>query len=163
MLYPHLISFLVRVPRPKPVNRLLLAALVALAVLLGLGLSLATPRQGRTTEPFCAVPPGYILIIANERGFNDSLSHQQANPSAPWPVIRARVGQTLNLIVCNDDAVATHGFAIEYYLQAGVAIAAHSSFKLSLTLDKAGSFWIYCSIPCPSHQWMLQGRLIVSE
>jgi hypothetical protein len=142
------------------VSRLLLAVLIAAALLLGLAVEMARP-QGEAKPLGCDVPAGYILIVANERGFNDSLSHLQANPREPWPVIRAKLGQTLNLVVCNDDEVATHGFAIEYYMPAGVAIPAHEAFKLNLVLDKAGNFTLYCTILCPSHPYMLNGRLIV--
>ena len=41
------------------------------------------PVSAQTTG--CTVPAGYVLIIADIDGYNDSVAQFEANASAPWP------------------------------------------------------------------------------
>jgi heme/copper-type cytochrome/quinol oxidase subunit 2 len=66
-------------------------------------------------------------------------------------------------MVCNTDDYSPHGFAIEHYLDAGVALMPHETFHVSFTADQAGNFTFYCNIFCPVHPYMLSGQLSVTE
>ena len=72
---------------------------------------------------------GFFLIIANLGGFNDSVTHLQKSPNEPWPVVRVHKGDRVNIMVCNTDDYSPHGFAVEHYLDAGVALMPHESFR----------------------------------
>jgi len=117
------------------------------------------PVSAQTTG--CTVPAGYVLIIADIDGYNDSVAQFEANASAPWPVIRAKLGERVNIIVCDTDDYSPHGFAIDHYFDGGTAIMPHQSFKISFVADEAGAFRIYCAIFCPVHFSMQNGELIV--
>jgi hypothetical protein len=84
------------------------------------------------------LPAGYILIIADIDGYNDSVAQFEENTSAPWPVIRANLGER-------------------------VGIMPHQSFKISFVADEVGTFRIYCAIFCPVHPYMQNGELIVTS
>jgi len=117
------------------------------------------PVSAQTTG--CTVPAGYVLIIADIDGYNDSVAQFEANASAPWPVIRAKLGERVNIIVCDTDDYSPHGFAIDHYFDGGTAIMPQQSFKISFVADEAGTFRIYCAIFCPVHFSMQNGELIV--
>lgn len=108
-------------------------------------------------------PPGFFLIIADLQGFNDSVTHIESSPNEPWPVIKVHRGDHVNILVCNTDDYSPHGFAIEHYLDAGVALMPHESFRVSFVADQVGSFTMYCNIFCPVHPYMLNGQVIVTE
>jgi hypothetical protein len=118
------------------------------------------PQTTRTAS--CLRPPGYFLIIANLQGFNDSVDHLLKAPNQPWPVIRVHEGDRVNILVCNMDDYSPHGFAIQHYLDGGVALMPHDTFRVSFIADQVGTFTIYCTIFCPVHPYMLSGQLIVS-
>jgi len=151
-------------------NKLLLVGILT-AVVVGSVVSiywpsLSTPaNQAPVTQRAadCVKPPGYFLIVANLDGFNDSVAHLQKSPNEPWPVIRVHEGDRVNIMVCNSDDYSPHGFAIERYLDAGVALMPHETFRVSFTADQAGNFTFYCNIFCPVHPYMLSGLLIVAE
>ncbi len=107
-------------------------------------------------------PPGYFLIIADLEGFNNSVSHLRNSPNEPWPVIKVHKGDRVNILVCNMEDYSPHGFAIQNYLDAGVALMPHESFRVSFVADQAGTFTMYCNIFCPVHPYMLNGQLIVT-
>lgn len=111
----------------------------------------------------CLKPPGYFLIIANLDGFNGSVTKLQESPNVAWPVVRVHRGDKVNIMVCNTDDYSSHGFAIEHYLDAGVALMPHETFRVSFTADQAGNYTMYCNIFCPVHPYMLSGQLIVTE
>jgi nitrous oxide reductase len=107
----------------------------------------------------CVRPPGFILIIADLSGFNDSIAH--GAPVNPWPVVRVHQGDLVRFLVCNKDATQAHGFAIETYFDSGVVLAPGDAFEVEFTATLPGSFVIYCNIFCTIHAFMV-GRLIVS-
>ena len=144
----------------------ILAAVVVGSVVSIYWTSLSTPaNQAPVTQKAaeCVKPPGYFLIVANLGGFNDSVTHLQKSPNEPWPVIKVHEGDMVNIMVCNTDDYSPHGFAIEHYLDAGVALMPHETFRVSFTADQAGNFTFYCNIFCPVHPYMLSGQLVVTD
>jgi len=111
---------------------------------------------GRTT---CVRPPGFILIIADLSGFNDSVAH--GAPLNPWPVVQVHRGDLVRFVVCNQDSTQAHGFAIQTYFDSGVIMAPGDAFRVEFAATMPGTFVIYCNIFCTIHAFMV-GRLIVS-
>lgn len=111
------------------------------------------------TESACNRPPGFILIIADLSGFNDSIGH--GAPANPWPVVRVEEGQVVNFLVCNLDQTQAHGFAISYYFDAGVPVMPGEAYQIVFTATEAGTFAIFCNIFCTIHIFM-RSTLIVS-
>jgi FtsP/CotA-like multicopper oxidase with cupredoxin domain len=151
-------------------NRFLVVGILA-AVVIGSVVSFYWPslsapaNQAPVTQRAvdCVKPSDYFLIIANLGGFNDSVTHLEKSPNEPWPVVRVHKGDRVNIMVCNTDDYSPHGFAIEHYLDTGVALMPHETFHVSFTADQAGNFTIYCNIFCPVHPYMLSGQLVVTE
>jgi heme/copper-type cytochrome/quinol oxidase subunit 2 len=114
--------------------------------------------EANVSPTACVRSSGYILIIADLRGFNGSISH--GAPASPWPIIRVDAGKIVKLIVCNLDTTQPHGFAIDHYLPAGVPIRSGEAYKISFVADDSGDFVIYCNIFCTIHVFM-RGELIV--
>jgi len=101
-----------------------------------------------------------VLIIASATGFNDSVDH--GVPQNAWPVIHTAVWTTLNITVMNTDH-QSHGFQVaHYYDNSIVAIPAGQTLHVSFVASQAGTFQIYCEIPCTIHWAMQSGELIVS-
>jgi FtsP/CotA-like multicopper oxidase with cupredoxin domain len=119
--------------------------------------SVSQPTVSKST---CVRPPGYILIIADLSGFNNSIGH--GAPSNPWPVITVHRGDVVRLLVCNKDSTQPHGFAIGTYLDAGVTLAPGDAYRIVFTATVPGGFVIYCNIFCTVHIYMV-GRLVVSD
>ncbi len=132
---------------------LVAAAIIALTVLTGT--YSYNSRSVPSDSLGCSAPRGDILIIAGPSGFNDSVGHAR-----PWPIVTVQKGDTVHLFVCNKDPVSAHGFAIDHYLNSGMAIRPESNFRVSFVADQGGNFIIYCNIFCPVHPFMI-GRLIV--
>ncbi len=101
----------------------------------------------------CERPPGYVLMILDDSGFNDSVHRGQ-------PTIEFQRGDTVNILVCNLDPVQSHGFAIDHYFAAGVTLRPGESFKVSFVARDTGSFTIYCNVFCTVHTFM-KGTLTV--
>lgn len=125
--------------------------------------SAQTPDSGlplvQVTKSTCDRPPGFILIIADLSGFNDSINH--GAPANPWPVIQVHQDDVVRILICNKDTTQPHGFAIGTYLNAGVALAPGDAFRIVFTATIPGTFVIYCNIFCTVHVFMV-ARLIVS-
>ena len=142
------------------------AALVCIAVaLLVTGLVVVPPPSSGSyslpvtvTRSTCVTPPGFILVIADLSGFNDSIAH--GAPFNPWPVIRVRQGDVVRLLVCNTDSTQPHALAIQTYFDRGIIMAPGEAFRIQFQATLAGSFVIYCNIFCTVHAFMV-GRLIV--
>ena len=112
------------------------------------------------TSSTCKRPPGYFLIIADLSGFNDSINH--GAPLNPWPVIHVHEGDTVRIVVCNEDTSQAHGFAIQTYFDVGVILAPGDAYRIVFAATVPGTFVIYCNIFCTVHAFMV-GRLIVSN
>ena len=101
-----------------------------------------------------------VLIVASITGFNDSVDH--GVPQNHWPVVHVSKGTMVNITVMNVDK-QSHGFQIaHYYDNSIVTIAPGQTIRVSFLANVAGTFQIYCSIPCTVHWAMLSGELIVS-
>ena len=111
------------------------------------------------TKSTCDRQPGFVLIIADLSGFNDSIGH--GAPINPWPIVRVEKGQVVRFLVCNTDETQAHGFAIAYYFDAGIAIKPGEAYTIVFTATEAGNFAIFCNIFCTIHIFM-RGELIVS-
>ena len=112
------------------------------------------------TKSVCITPPGYILIIADLSGYNDSIGH--GAPTHPWPVVNVEKGQVVHFLVCNLDQTQAHGFAITHYFDAGIPILPGEAYRIVFTANEAGTFAIYCNIFCTIHIYM-RGELVVSD
>ena len=126
--------------------------------------SVSQPSYGAVyptvTKSTCGRPPGFILIIADLTGFNNSIGH--GAPANPWPIIHVHAGDVVRLLVCNKDMTQPHGFAITTYLDAGIALAPGDAYRIVFTATIPGTFVVYCNLFCTIHVYMV-GRLIVSE
>jgi FtsP/CotA-like multicopper oxidase with cupredoxin domain len=139
---------------------------IVVLVALATGMVFVPPNQPANYVPFvtvtkstCDRPAGFVLIIADLSGFNNSISH--GAPMNPWPVIRVERGQVVRLLVCNQDTTQPHGFAIANYLEPGVVMAPGDAYRIVFTATLEGTFRIYCDVFCTVHVFMV-GRLIVS-
>jgi len=113
----------------------------------------------RVSKSSCVRPPGYILIIADLSGFNNSIGH--GAPLHPWPIVQVRKGQVVHFLVCNLDPTQAHGFAITYYFDRGVPISPGQAYMIVFTASEKGTFTIYCNIFCTIHIYM-RGQLVVT-
>jgi hypothetical protein len=145
---------------------IILAAGFVLALALA---ALVLPQLNKVTAgtstaplpPGCVKPTGGFLLVASQLGYNDSVEH--GVPQNSWPVIDVRQGQNVTIVVCNADPTQAHGFQISHYYDARlVSIASGQVLTVSFTAAEAGSFRVYCSIPCTVHWAMQSGELVVS-
>lgn len=139
-----------------------LAISVVVALLAGILLTVYAPTLDlRNTSPKqsgigCERPPGYLLIVADQNGFNDSVHHAR-----PWPIIHVQRGTSVSIIICNDDSVEAHGFGIDKYMDP-TQLRPGQFARTTFVADQPGNYTIYCSIFCSVHVYM-QGRLVVSS
>lgn len=151
-------------------NRRLTIVLVAViiaaavgAVAVGLpGLNSVTATTTAAKLPAgCVKPAGGFLVIASLSGFNDSIDH--GVPANNWPIMEAKVGQNVTIVVCNADPTQAHGFQIvHYYDNRLVSLAPGQVLRVSFIATAAGTFRVYCQILCSVHWAMQNGELIVS-
>ena len=113
-----------------------------------------------STHPLgCNRPSGYISIILDSSGFNDSKA--LGAPSRLPALLQIQKGETVNLIICNFDPVEAHGFVISHYFDVGVTLRPGESHKISFVAKDTGAFTIYCNVLCPVHLFMLS-KLVVT-
>jgi hypothetical protein len=143
-------------------KRIVLVILVV--VLLGAGATTAlylvsrgSSGGSRPLPPGCVKPPGGFLIVASDTGYNDSMGH--GVPEESWPVLTVAQGQNVTIVVCNID-VQPHGFQVTHYDdKSEVTIVPGQVYRVSFVANQAGSFAIYCVIPCTIH-WAMQSGLL---
>jgi len=139
--------------------------MVSLVVLAGngafdlVGVQSNAPPPVSVIKSTCNRPLGFILIIADLSGFNNSVGH--GAPVHPWPVVLVHKGDMVRFVVCNHDETQPHGFAIRYYLDAGIAMAPNDAFQIVFQATQTGTFDIYCNIFCTIHVYM-RGQLVVT-
>jgi len=109
----------------------------------------------------CAKPSGGFLIVASRTGYNDSMAH--GAPAKPWPLITVHKGQNVTIVVCNVD-LQSHGFQVTHYFDRNIVTLAPGQVLTVPTFvaDEAGSYTIYCDIPCSIHVFMQDGLLDVT-
>src|SRR6266540_1792685 len=107
------------------------------------------PNVNFTVSPAqsCERPAGYVLMILDANGFNDSIHVGQ-------PTIEIHRGNTTNILVCNFDPIQSHGFAIDHYFATGVTLRPGEAYRISFVARDAGSFTIYCNVFCTVHTFM---------
>jgi hypothetical protein len=137
---------------------LILIAANPILNLIGNPSSSVTPSV-TVTKSTCNQPAGFIVIIADLSGFNNSIGH--GAPIHPWPVVQVEKEQVVRFLVCNLDQTQAHGFAVSYYFDAGVPILPGEAYRIVFTASRAGAFEIFCNIFCTIHIYM-RGQLIVS-
>lgn len=138
------------------IDRKLLAIVVAVAVVTSVIIVAYYLNEARSPP---GKPPGSFLIVANAKGYNDSIDH--GAPQTSWPVITVQRGTTVTITMYNQDVMA-HGFQVSHYLDSPIeSVAPGKSFTITFVADTAGSFRIYCSIFCSVHPFMQSGELIV--
>ncbi len=101
-----------------------------------------------------------FVIVADNRGFNDSIDHLVSQKY--WPVMCVHQGDTVRIVVENHGDSEPHGFAIVHYYVQGVSIPANTNVTISFTADQSGSFPVFCNTFCSVHAYMLSGMLVVS-
>ena len=107
----------------------------------------------------CERPLGYVLLILDNTGLNDSV--HRASSGSPAITLSFQRGDKVNILVCNLDTVQAHGFAVAHFFDRGVTLRPGDAFKLSFVARDAGSFTIYCNVFCTVHTFML-GKLTVT-
>jgi tellurite resistance-related uncharacterized protein len=106
-----------------------------------------------------SVPPSvHFTITESNQGFNDSATH-----GIPWPIMNVVQGQSVTILVENNDTVSPHGFAITRYFPAGIQLRPGEWHNVTFVADQTGEFLVYCTIVCPVHQLMQNGQLKVSS
>ncbi len=101
----------------------------------------------------------HYTITESPLGYNDSKDHY---PSA-WPVMSVHLGQLVCIHIQNIDPSEAHGFMMDKYVRSEVVLQPNTSVDISFTASQAGTFTFYCTIPCVIHQYMLNGKLIVTS
>jgi FtsP/CotA-like multicopper oxidase with cupredoxin domain len=147
-------------------NKVLILASASLLLLIVFSSSyfvLSQPGKGGGTGPLtglCTGTRSHFLIIANITGFNESVRF--GGPTNPWPVLCASQGDTVRVVVRNEDTVNAHGFAIDHYLDVGRVLAPGETFSFTFIARDRGTFTVFCNVFCPIHSFMQWGRLMVS-
>ncbi len=142
---------------------LLAAAILSGTTVAVFSFSSYSPPYASTKSHFlasCTYTEGSITIIANNQGYNASISH--GAPASPWPVISVQRGEIVNLTFCNLDSVEAHGFAIDSYFDRGVILSPGTGYQISFVAAQPGNFRIFCINFCTVHKYM-SGSLQVSN
>ena len=80
-----------------------------------------------------------------------------------WPVLNVRLGQVVSIHVINCASSEVHGFAIQKYDDNSlISIPTGQHYDVTFTASEAGTFRVYCDVPCLIHPLMQNGALIVS-
>lgn len=144
---------------------MILVTVLFFAIILGsFAVASIFPRQAATSTSTvlsggCTKPASGFLIIADSRGFNDSVDKNLT--AAPWPLIMVKAGTNVTITVCNND-VQSHGFNIQHYHETPIESLYPGEVKtISFVADESGTFWIRCEIWCTIHQFMIYGQLRV--
>jgi heme/copper-type cytochrome/quinol oxidase subunit 2 len=144
-------------------NRLLIIIVLVVA-LIGAGVTATYYLVGRgattgssSLPAGCVKPANGYLVIASDRGYNDSVDH--GVPAKSWPIINVTQGQTVNITVCNTDFQA-HGFQVTHYYDSNVVtIVPGQVLHVTFVADQKGEFRIYCNVFCSIH-WAMQSGLL---
>jgi len=89
----------------------------------------------------CPKPPsGYLLLTADEAGFNDSASRHT------YPVITAKEGSTVYIQFCNLSTVQPFGLGIEHYLGGAVIARPGRAMLIEFQASAAGNFTLFSPI-----------------
>ncbi len=143
------------IPRALPV---VLALCVALAGVSYFALYSPFVGPGGPASVTCSSFHTKFLVIADNRGFNDSVDH--GVPKNYWPVLCVHQGDSVNVTVTNTSG-EPHGFSIAHYFDQGFSVAGGQSMTFSFVAVQNGTFSIKCNILCSVHAFMVSGILVV--
>jgi hypothetical protein len=107
----------------------------------------------------------YFLIVETDppstyAGINGSY---YVPTTTQWPVLNVRIGQNVSIHVINCASSESHGFQVQYYDdRQNISIQPGQSYDVTFLVTRAGTFRIFCAIPCSIHAFMQNGALIVS-
>jgi hypothetical protein len=107
----------------------------------------------------CKRPPDSVLLILDNYGLNGSI--HRVSPGAASVTLTFGKGDMVSIVVCNNDTVQAHGFAVGHYFDRGVTLRPGDAYKISFVARDAGSFTIYCNVFCTVHTFML-GKLTIT-
>jgi heme/copper-type cytochrome/quinol oxidase subunit 2 len=157
-----------RLNRLKRTRRVLATSVLIVAVAGFFATAFALDLFGPSAN--CWVPPtgssGTVIftVVMADEGFNVGYNGSKFH-AIPWPVMNVTYNQSVIIHVINNDTVA-HGFVVAHYFDAGIGgqagLAPGKCFDISFTANQRGSFTVFCTIQCPIHQFMLNGRLNVN-
>lgn len=83
--------------------------------------------------------------------------------SQQWPTMHVKQGQVVSIHVINCASSEPHGFQVAHYVESSLnAIQPGKSYDVTFTATEAGTFRVYCGIPCSIHPLMQNGALVVS-
>lgn len=106
-----------------------------------------------------AAPPSvHFTLIESSLGYNDSKDHP---PS--WPVMTVHCGQMVTIHLQNIDTAEAHGFMMDKYHVSEIVLQPGTSADISFSATQTGNFTFRCTIPCVVHQYMLSGKLVVTN
>jgi len=111
--------------------------------------------------PSCTTYSTNYVIIANSKGYNDSIN--RGVPHNRWPVLCVHEGDFVVITVKNTDTVEPHGFSVAHYFDGGAAVGPGKTFRITFVANRVGNFSIFCTVPCAVHWGMLSGVLVVSK
>ena len=107
----------------------------------------------------CEKPPGSVLLILDNSGLNGSI--HRVSPGSASVTLTFGKGDMVSIVICNNDTVQAHGFAVSHYFDRGVTLRPGDAYKVSFVARDVGSFIIYCNVFCTVHTFML-GKLTVT-
>jgi hypothetical protein len=145
------------------ISRRMVMAMVLVAIV-ATGVVLTASALGVFKRLSCALNPSistgqvHFTIVMSGQGFNDSMTHYPV----PWPILNVAACQTVSIHVVNQDTRDAHGFAITHYFTSGVILSPGQTHDVVFTASQTGTFLVYCTIICPIHVYMLDGKLNVS-
>ena len=109
--------------------------------------------------------PAYFLIVEADppspfAGINGSY---YVPTTAQWPIVNVMLGQVVSIHGINCASSEVHGFAIHHYDDNSlISVPTGQSYDVTFTANEAGTFRVYCDVPCLIHPLMQNGALIVS-
>jgi hypothetical protein len=121
-----------------------------------------TPVPKASGECLTHKPSGYFSIIADEKGFNDSMDYLKAsNFTRPYPVIEVQQGSTVHVLFCNYSHFEAFGLAIQYYFDTGTVVMPGNATVITFLAKDPGNYSMYNNIFVPVHAFVESGRLVV--
>ena len=148
--------------RPR-ISRRMIIAVVLLGVAVT-GTVLTATALGFLNRLSCQLNPSLstgqvsFTIAMSGQGFNGSVTHYPD----PWPILNVAACRTVTIHLVNQDPRNSHGFAITHYFTRGVVLQPGQTYDVAFNASQIGTFLIYCTIICPIHVYMLNGKLNIN-